>query len=82
VVSYATPVSGWNKINELIITVQLTRPFAGSTDMAALEQHMVYCHIKYVTVLVSVRKLLIYKDLAGDVYYGSAVASRLLYCSA
>ena len=58
-VSYATPVFGWNKIKELIITVQLTKPFASNTDEAALEQHMVYCHIKYVTVLVSVRKVLI-----------------------
>jgi len=43
---------------------------------------MTYCHIKYVTVLVSSHKLLIYKDLADTIYSGSAVASRLLYCLA
>ncbi len=56
--------------------------FYRNTDLAGLEQHMVYCHIKCVTVLVLILKMLIYKDLAGAPYRGSAVASGLLYCSA
>jgi len=54
--------------------------FCRHTDLVALEQHMSYCHIKSVTVLESIIKMLIYKDLARDVYRGSAVARRLLYC--
>ena len=82
VVSYATRVSGWDKISELIILKQFTRLFAHHTNPAGLEQHMTYCHIKCVTVLGSILKTLMYKDLTVAACCGSAVASGLLYCSA